>query len=185
MKKSSFLTFIFAFLPGAAHMYLGMMKKGALLMSAFFGVIFIGAFFRIELFLFALPVIWFYAFFDALNLKHATPQQQYESEEKFLNSLSGMIDKDFFNKLKIKHSYIGIGIIVLGAYMLFQNFIRPFMYSLYDYVPHLARVIDNLPSLVVSIAIILFGIYLVRGKKEKISEEKDFIEYEGKENEQQ
>ena len=35
MKKSSFWTFVFSLFPGAGHMYLGLMKKGASLMLLF------------------------------------------------------------------------------------------------------------------------------------------------------
>ena len=38
MKKNSFLTFCFAFIPGAGEMYLGMMKKGLAVMLLFWSL---------------------------------------------------------------------------------------------------------------------------------------------------
>lgn len=35
MERNKFLVFCFAFVPGAGQMYLGMMKKGLVIMSAF------------------------------------------------------------------------------------------------------------------------------------------------------
>ena len=64
MKKNSFFTFCFAFIPGAGEMYLGMMKKGLAVMSVFWGVCAIAWFFQFEFLLWLLPIIWFYSFFS-------------------------------------------------------------------------------------------------------------------------
>ena len=39
MERNKFLVFCFAFVPGAGQMYLGMMKKGLVIMSVFWAVI--------------------------------------------------------------------------------------------------------------------------------------------------
>ena len=39
MERNKFLVFCFAFVPGAGQMYLGMMKKGLVIMSVFWTVI--------------------------------------------------------------------------------------------------------------------------------------------------
>ena len=69
MRKSSFLTFCFAFIPGAGQMYLGMMKKGTAIMALFAALSFLSGFLNLGILLAALPVIWFYSFFDTFNLK--------------------------------------------------------------------------------------------------------------------
>ena len=68
MRKSKFLTFFWSLLPGAGQMYLGLMRRGVSLMALFFGAIAVSGWLNIGLFLFAIPVIWFYAFFDSMNL---------------------------------------------------------------------------------------------------------------------
>lgn len=62
---SKFLLFIFSAIPGANYMYLGLMKKGFLLMFAFFTVCFsnMGSF---EIFI---PVLFFYSFFAGFNIR--------------------------------------------------------------------------------------------------------------------
>ena len=61
MKKNSFLTFCFAFIPGAGEIYLGMMKKGLAVMLLFWSLSMVaGVLFPPLLFL--LPVIWCYSF---------------------------------------------------------------------------------------------------------------------------
>lgn len=42
MERNKFLVFCFAFVPGAGQMYLGMMKKGLVIMGAFWAVTAIG-----------------------------------------------------------------------------------------------------------------------------------------------
>ena len=42
-RKSGFLTFCFACLPGAGEMYLGYMKRGLSVMIAFWGLIFVAS----------------------------------------------------------------------------------------------------------------------------------------------
>ena len=70
MKKSSFWTFVFSLFPGAGHMYLGLMKKGASLMLLFCLTIALSGFLNLSFLLILLPVIWFYSFFDAMNLRN-------------------------------------------------------------------------------------------------------------------
>ena len=70
MRKSGFLTFLFSLLPGAGHMYLNMMKKGVCIMSLFFALWGVGAFLRLDFLQLLLPVVWFYAFFDVMNIRH-------------------------------------------------------------------------------------------------------------------
>ncbi|MEG2852692.1 MAG: hypothetical protein RR879_07545, partial [Hydrogenoanaerobacterium sp.] len=69
MKKNSFLTFCFAFIPGAGQMYLGMMKRGVSIMLAFAVITAVAGFLNLPLISVVLPVIWFFSFFDTFNIK--------------------------------------------------------------------------------------------------------------------
>lgn len=68
-KISSFLLFLFSFLPGANYMFMGLMKKGIFAMSSFFMSIYLISYFHLLLFIFTLPIIWFYSFFDGFRIK--------------------------------------------------------------------------------------------------------------------
>ena len=61
-KKSRFLTFCCSLIPGAGEMYLGFLKQGVSIMSAFVIVYAIGGFIFPPLTVFC-AVIWFYSFF--------------------------------------------------------------------------------------------------------------------------
>ena len=83
MRKSRILTFLFALWPGAGQMYLGYMKRGVSLMGIFCLLISITGFLNLSFLFFLLPVIWFYAFFDTLNLRSMSyeflPQDDFSS----------------------------------------------------------------------------------------------------------
>src|SRR5690606_37066725 len=65
-KSRAIATFLSIF-PGVGHLYLGMQKRGIQLMAAFLFAIYILDGLRLGLFLFLVPIIWFYSFFDGLQ----------------------------------------------------------------------------------------------------------------------
>ena len=69
MRKSRILTFLFALWPGAGQMYLGYMKRGVSLMLLFCLLMAISSFTGFGVFIFLLPIVWFYGFFDTINLR--------------------------------------------------------------------------------------------------------------------
>ena len=83
-KKNPFLTFCFACIPGAGQMFLGFFKQGVSLMSTFIVVALLsGMFYDIPVYLFDF-VIWFYAFFDAINKNAMTEEEFAAQEDKFM-----------------------------------------------------------------------------------------------------
>jgi len=57
----------FSIVPGAGHMYLGLMKQGLQLMTLFFFTAFLMGWLNLSLLVFILPIIWFYSLFDAYH----------------------------------------------------------------------------------------------------------------------
>jgi len=70
-QRSKLLVFLFSLVPGAGHMYMGVMNRGLQLMLLFFGTLFIGNLVGHPLTDFwptvVAPVVWFYSFFDSLQ----------------------------------------------------------------------------------------------------------------------
>lgn len=110
-KSKSIATFLSIF-PGAGHLYLGMQKRGIQLMAAFLFSIYILDILRLGIFLFLVPIIWFYSFFDGLQ-----KASKYGKEE--------MEDKPVISYLINHQKWVGIGLIVLGLYYLISNIILP------------------------------------------------------------
>lgn len=67
---NKFMFFIFACIPGAAHMQMGLFKRGMQLMLTFIGAIVLISYANIESFIpLAIIPTWFFSFFDAYNLR--------------------------------------------------------------------------------------------------------------------
>lgn len=149
------ITLALSIIPGAGHMYLGYQKKGLVFMAGFFFTIFFMGWLNLSFLLFLLPLIWFYSFFDAFHTFNGNDIE----------------DIDIFNMLpSISHKHIGIGLIVLGVIVAFQNLLLPvtreILYSIFEYYK-ISRIENYIQTFIVSIIFIAGGIRILRGKKIK------------------
>lgn len=120
-KKSKMLATLLAMFPGAGHMYLGLQRRGLQLMAGFLLTIYLMDVLRLSLFLFLVPIIWFFGFFDALQLI----SKQGREEVK---------DVPLVDWLMNHQKWIGFGLLALGGYLLFDQMI---LGLLQDYFPEL------------------------------------------------
>ncbi|MGG0717930.1 hypothetical protein ABE096_10130 [Robertmurraya massiliosenegalensis] len=155
-KSKSIATFLSIF-PGAGHLYLGLQKRGIQLMAAFLFSIYILDILRLGIFLFLIPIIWFYSFFDGLQ-----KASRYGKEE--------MEDVPIISYFINHQKWVGIGLILLGLYYLISNIVLP------AFSPMLAQLIDidirywfdrYFQTAIVCILMIGGGIKLLMGSKRK------------------
>lgn len=170
-KKNSFFTFCFSFLPGAGQMYMGFMKRGVTLMSAFWTLIFLSTWLNLSPLLFAMPVIWFFAFFDTFNLRAMPDDEFYAMEDNYL-----LIPDFIKGKTKLLQSkflnIFALVMIIIGFSILWNNFIGFIEYYLPDSLSYaIYRISRYFPQIVVGVAIIALGLYLISGKKKELNEE--------------
>ncbi|KAB3530549.1 hypothetical protein [Alkaliphilus serpentinus] len=159
--KSKLWTFLFSLIPGAGHMYLGMMRRGVQLMALFMLPIMIAGFFRLELFLFILPIIWFYSFFDAMN-RGASPEKRVDDDVPIVK---WVIHNQAIPYKSSK--LLAYGLIIFGGYLLFD---RLFMTSMYYYqIPYHTRV--NMQTAFLAVIFIAGGVFLLKGSKVKREDE--------------
>lgn len=173
VKRSKFWTVVFAFLPGAGHMFMGFMKQGTSIMITFFGLFLVSSWLRIgELTLLA-PVLWFYAFFDCINKRFSTDVQFMQFEDKFLfedwlKSRTGV-------GLGKYQTFISVLLIIVGAYMILETVWGLVSWNLWMIVPEIGSYVDsifsNLPRVVVGVLIVVFGVKLIRGKKKEMKDD--------------
>ena len=83
-KRSNSSTFYFAFIPGAGQMYMGFMKRGVSIMSAFSLIIFSSAWLNFTPLMFAMPVIWFFSFFDTINLRSLSDEDYTAMKDSYI-----------------------------------------------------------------------------------------------------
>ena len=72
-------------------------------------------------------------------------------------------------------------LVAIGAYTLYENFFSYMLWDLLDALPQLMLLrglMNNLPSVVVAVVLILAGLHLVRGKKEPLPPaDEDYQDY--------
>ena len=188
MKKNGILTLLFACIPGAGQMYQGYMKRGLSLITLFFLCIMAGM--LLEPLVLTALIVWMYSFFDTFNLRAqfiagTAPADDYLVHFNTKDARLTLFFRD-------SHKLVGWALIALGAMVAYQNIIMrvlgdvmwrwgqnsPFFRAVY-------LMLDELPQIVTCVALIVCGLWLVRGpkgkkvhrKKAEESEDEDFCEY--------
>ena len=188
MKKNGILTLLFACIPGAGQMYQGYMKRGLSLITLFFLCIMAGM--LLEPLVLTALIVWMYSFFDTFNLRAqfiagTAPADDYLVHFNTKDARLTLFFRD-------SHKLVGWALIALGAMVAYQNIIMrvlgdvmwrwgqnsPFFRAVY-------LMLDELPEVVVCVALIVCGVWLVRGpkgkkvhrKKAEEPEDEDFREY--------
>lgn len=184
MKKNGILTFLFAFVPGAGQMYQGYMKRGLSLITLFFLCIMAGMLLLDPLALTAL-IVWMYSFFDTFNLRAqfiagTAPADDYLVHFNTKDARLTLFFRD-------SHKLVGWALIALGAMVAYQNIIMRVLGDVMwrwgqnnAFFRAVYLMLEQLPEVVVCVALIVCGVWLVRGPKGKKAEEpedEDFREY--------
>ena len=187
MLKNGFLTFCCAFIPGAGQMYQGYMKRGLSLILTACLIGMVSSLLNPVLLL--LVVVWMYSFFGTFNLR-AQIIADTAPEDDYLVHFDPR-DKRLARALLDSHKLVGWCLIAIGALIAYEQII---MNTLGDILWRWGQkapvwraiylVMDQLPEVVLCVALILCGIWLVRGPRAKKAapeaapEETDFQEYQ-------
>ena len=187
MKKNGILTFLFAFVPGAGQMYQGYMKRGLSLITMFCLCVMAGM--LLEPLVLTALIVWMYSFFDTFNLRAQIIAENAPADDYLVHI--NWKDKRMQDFMMDSHKLLGWGLIALGAMVAYQNIImrvfgdvmwrwgqnNPFFRAVY-------LMLDELPEIVICVALIVCGLWLVRGPKGKKNRKKpeppqdeDFTEY--------
>ena len=188
MLKNGFLTFCCAFVPGAGQMYQGYMKRGLSLITMF--CVAFGAGTLLEVLYVAMPIVWMYSFFDTFNLR-AQILADTAPEDDYLIHFDPR-DRRLARALLDSHKLVGWALIAFGALIAYQSLIMNILGDLVYRWGHsspvfraLYLVMASLPDVVVCVALIVCGVWLVKGphpaKKpdasKDVPEDADFCEY--------
>lgn len=172
-RKSKFLTFCFGFIPGAGHMYLGLINKGFSLMCFYFGALFSIIILGNALYIHWLDILiaplsilcGFYSLFDALAAVNDLNSGRLVIDESIL---SGDLRLDnFWENTVMRNKVFGNVLIVIGCVGLFNLFMR----SVNNFIARLFSGVLPFPiqNIIMPIILIAAGIYLLRkGREEQI-----------------
>ena len=186
MQKNGILTFLFAFIPGAGQMYQGYMKRGLSLILICCAICMVAA--LISPAAFFLIVVWMYSFFDTFNLRAQIATGTAPTDDYLVHF--DPKDKRLVQMMLDSHKLVGWTLIAFGVLVAYENILmnalndlmwrwgknNPFFRAFY-------LVMDQLPQVVVCVALIVCGIWLVKGPKAgrkpegSGAEEQDFHEY--------
>jgi len=161
LKRSSsekFLFFCFSLIPGAAHMHMGLFRRGLQLMIITFGgsslFSFIGLDFLIPLVL--IPT-WFFSFFESHYLRRQLENGQPISD-------GDLFDRQVFDYTPLlkNRRIVGLSIIVLGVFSLMAEMERYIINLLGNWNDYYYLLKDSL----IPLALIIAGIYLITKAKQ-------------------
>ena len=173
MKINRLFLFCCACVPGAGQMYLGYMKRGLCLVSAFCLNIFVCVFFSYAAVL--LPVVWMYSFFDTYALRRMLESGSFPADDYLFRMAP---DAQFDRMLRSRSRMVGWAFIAFGAFALYDNFVTPLLWELISLFPALGvlgTLLHRMPTLVVAVLLIWMGLKLVKGRRP----EDDYQDYNG------
>ncbi|AAK78542.1 hypothetical protein BJV85_003446 [Clostridium acetobutylicum] len=161
MNHSKSTATFFSLVPGAGHMYLGLMRQGIELMFLFFFTISVSTTFHLGVFSILIPIIWFYSIFDVRN-KASRNETLEDTDLPIFKSTN-------LNKaLKSNNSakYVAYIFVLLGFLSLMDNVIIPLLDTYIDY-----QILRYSKSVLISILFIIVGIFIIiKSKKAKIGD---------------
>lgn len=111
-RKSKSIATLLSIFPGAGHLYLGYQQRGIQLMAAFLFSLYILDTLRLGIFLFLIPIIWFYSFFDGLQKASKHGEGPIE-------------DTPIITYFVNYQRWIGIALMVLGLFYMFDRVFIP------------------------------------------------------------
>ena len=174
MKKNGFLTFCFAFIPGAGEMYQGYMKRGLSLVGICAAAIGLGSIFEpLVGFAFAVCcVVWMFSFFDTFNLRSQLLAGTAPADDYLFHLGRDLGRDEMLDKLlSRRHKLLGWALVAVGLYSLYEELVMNFRRELYWNVENswiirlIYNVMDEVPTVLVCLALIALGAWLVKGPK--------------------
>lgn len=154
MKHSRNTAIFFSLMPGAGHMYLGLIRQGIQLMLLFFFTLFISKSYDFRFFYIFLPIMWFYSIFDVRQ------KSLLDENDLIDGDLEIFSNKQLFSNLSKGNSierYIAYGLILLGFFSLIDNILVPLAETYlqkYEYIQYFK-------SFTTAAILIILGIILV------------------------
>lgn len=162
---NSALTFLFSLVPGAGHMYLGLMNKGFTLLVLFFASIGLTVLFNASILRFftiffglSIPLIWVYSFMDCINSRKLLCKNEHLSDLDITLLQKRFSLPNISFDINIKR-FIAIVIILISASSLLDNSIH-MLDHYFEF--HLYREIrEFISEILVPILFIGFGIFIL------------------------
>jgi hypothetical protein len=182
-QKNKALTLLVSLIPGAGHMYMGFIKKGLSVMASINFIIMLVYIVNAPIFLLLCALLWFYAFFDVLNL-NSMPAEVFRKQKDGIFIDSIMEDTPVFTRLDFafglkRKSTMAWLTILLGFFFLIRSvsdFVAPMMLTLTRaQITMIEGVTLLIPRLFLCALLVFVGLRLVANqKKVELTRKPDF-----------
>ncbi|WP_128894805.1 hypothetical protein [Longirhabdus pacifica] len=153
-EKSKMIAMICAIFPGVGHLYLGLKRRGLQFMGLFLLSLYLLDAMNITFFLFIVPMIWFYSFFDVSQ--KANDMTHYALE---------MLDKPLVDWVIDHQKWVGIALVLFGLFFIFNELVIDVMWDRYPDVARWLRY--NLQELIVAVLLLFGGLKLLVGNRKR------------------
>ena len=154
-----FIMFICSLLPGCAHMYLGLIKRGVQLLLAFTLLIGIVAAFDFLGYILvpALVVLYVYSFFDGYSIYRNLKAGKVVEDESVIEGLESL------RKILSNGYWVGLVLVILGIVAAFNN-----IANLEILNERVYEILEGTISFIPAIALLSLGIFLMaKGNKQR------------------
>jgi len=163
---------LLAFIPGAAHMYLGLMRRGISFMLGFAlsiagtSGIHIGLF--QAAFIILIPVTWFVAFFDFWRYPRMSPEEKALVKDDFL--IPRGIKLPGGAAVRKARVIAGVLLILAGLYQLYNTLLFSMIFP-YLHSERVMYFVHNVPTLLGGVAVVVVGLLLIFWKSRQLKKE--------------
>lgn len=161
-QKHGFLVFIASLIPGAGEMYMGFRKQGISIMLLFWGTFALTSVINMGWIMLFLPILWFYSFFNVHNLKSLPEEDFYSVEDSYILHLDQFIGRKD-SAFKKHRTVLAVLLILFGAAVLWNDITDILYWILPSFISSvLSNIFFRLPGIVIAVAIIAAGVYMLR-----------------------
>lgn len=142
---NALLLILFSVLPGANYMYMGLIKRGLFVLTAFFMSIYLAGFFNF--FGFVIPCVVITSFFDGLRLRRKWIAGEPISDD--INDLKAFFAANKMPLIVVAGLLVVVEVLQKAVFMLNHGARQIFYYG------------NALPNILIAIAAIALGIYFL------------------------
>ena len=166
LEEKKVLTFLCALWPGGGYMYLGMMKKGALLMALFTALAGLTMTIGWKFLAFLLPVIWCYCFFDTFHVAKLPEELRAMEDQDCFDRVVAFCKDEPLKKFEGKRTFIGVLILLAALYTMIYGVLLPF-FRWGEQFYWVQLTLTVIPTAVVAVLLFMVGRYILQKEQDR------------------
>ena len=166
LEEKKILTFLCALWPGGGYMYLGMMKKGALLMALFTALAGLTMTIGWKFLAFLLPVIWCYCFFDTFHVARLPEEIRVMEDQDCFDQVVAFCKDEPLKKFEGKRTFIGVLILLAALYTMIYGVLLPF-FRWGEQFYWVQLTLTVIPTAVVAVLLFMVGRHILQKEQDR------------------